>query len=354
VNNDWYCKIVGIELGPMSFGDLTQLARRGNLRRDHFVRHGATGAWILADSVPDLCSSDDPSAASLDFDMEPIDGTPLLPFAMQGFVKSAKPRTDSKPSQSADPPTHVAAAPRPREITKPPKPASTPPQPAAPPTHVAAAPKPKENQPAPPASKPPAPKPAEPKSAAPKPAAAAPAKPKEKTKPPKPAKAPQAPKHAKPLPSRAGARKADTGREKKLNGKLVVGAVLLVAVSLAAWALFGRGGRSSTPSAAEISDGDLIAACRQLHEELKRARGTELTAQTLNGFEMEFQKKINSLRFQMRGTPAGSARQSINSALSCLNEMPRCAVNPSDSSAYKEREEKMESMLAEAAMRAGI
>ncbi|HEV3020942.1 MAG TPA: hypothetical protein VGX76_00685 [Pirellulales bacterium] len=135
---------------------------------------------------------------------------------------------------------------------------------------------------------------------------------------------------------------------------MAVGAVVLVAALLGAWAVFGRGGRSSTPSAAEISDGDLIAACRQLHEELKGARGTELTAQTLNGFEMQFQKKINSLRFQMRGTPAGSARQSINSALSCLNEMPRCAVNPSDSSAYTEREEKLKRMLAEAAQRAGL
>jgi hypothetical protein len=361
VSEDWYCKIVGIEMGPMSFDDLGQLARRGNLRQDHYVRNGTAGEWLRASAVPGLCSSDDPSAASLDFDTEPIAGSLPLPLAAQRVVDAGRPRRDPRPSSPQHPlqPTASAAAPaKPKEPVQQPKPAPPPRQAPAPQAPAAPAAKGIESvRPqaalSPSASKLPEPEPA------PAPTTAAPAKPKEKAEKAKPKKPPKAekppktekpPKQAKPVPIQA----AGKGGGPKIPANLVLAAAVLIVVSLGGWALFGRGGGTPKPSVAEISDRDLIAACRQLHDELKRARGTELTAQTLNGFEMQFQKKINSLRFQMRGTPAGSARQSVNNALSCLNEMPRCAVNPSDSAAFQEHEEKLERMLAEAAQRAGI
>ncbi|HET6880791.1 MAG TPA: DUF4339 domain-containing protein [Pirellulales bacterium] len=54
VNQEWYCKTMGIEFGPMSFDDLAGLIERGNLRAVDPVRQGPTGLWLKADEVPEL------------------------------------------------------------------------------------------------------------------------------------------------------------------------------------------------------------------------------------------------------------------------------------------------------------
>ncbi|HVX14540.1 MAG TPA: DUF4339 domain-containing protein [Pirellulales bacterium] len=54
MEEDWYCKAMGMEFGPMALEDLAQLVERGNIRGNHQVRQGTDGAWIKAADVPEL------------------------------------------------------------------------------------------------------------------------------------------------------------------------------------------------------------------------------------------------------------------------------------------------------------
>lgn len=52
--SEWFCEILGEQLGPMPWSELVYLAERGNLRANHRVRQGAHGDWRQASEVAGL------------------------------------------------------------------------------------------------------------------------------------------------------------------------------------------------------------------------------------------------------------------------------------------------------------
>jgi hypothetical protein len=52
--SDWFCEILGEQLGPMPWEDLVYLAERGNLRASHRVRRAAEGDWRCAREIAGL------------------------------------------------------------------------------------------------------------------------------------------------------------------------------------------------------------------------------------------------------------------------------------------------------------
>jgi hypothetical protein len=61
---EWFCKIMGDQLGPMSAEELVGVARWGRLNRDDVVRKGATGTWVRAEMVDGLFNSLAPAATA--------------------------------------------------------------------------------------------------------------------------------------------------------------------------------------------------------------------------------------------------------------------------------------------------
>ncbi len=51
---EWYCQVLGQELGPMLFEELQQMAKTGALHADDEVRHGDSAPWAKADRVRGL------------------------------------------------------------------------------------------------------------------------------------------------------------------------------------------------------------------------------------------------------------------------------------------------------------
>ena len=58
---EWFCKIMGDQLGPMSADELVAVARWGRLNRDDVVRKGATGTWVRAELVDGLFQTPPPA-----------------------------------------------------------------------------------------------------------------------------------------------------------------------------------------------------------------------------------------------------------------------------------------------------
>jgi hypothetical protein len=54
MSNEWYCRIMGDELGPMSPDELLTVARWGRLSRDDVVKNGPNGTWVRAEIVEGL------------------------------------------------------------------------------------------------------------------------------------------------------------------------------------------------------------------------------------------------------------------------------------------------------------
>jgi hypothetical protein len=50
----WFCRIMGEQWGPMSALELYAVARRGRLTRDDVVRNGFNGDWVRAETVNGL------------------------------------------------------------------------------------------------------------------------------------------------------------------------------------------------------------------------------------------------------------------------------------------------------------
>ena len=314
MNEGWYCKIVGMEMGPMSFDDLVQLAVRGNLRHDHPVRHGTQGAWVSAGTVEGLFSDHDSSTAAADFDMDPFevvaDGAHATGGRSQTAVESeSQIRTPARPQSPTPAPSHRAPE---RQTTTAPM--------AAEPVASTAETKRVE--------------------------AEKPAKPPKAAKPPKPAKA------SKPAKRKTIAKqgRSATSRAFRFNGKLIMAAACLAGVSLGVWALLGWQGQRKSR---QLTDHELVAACHDLHKVLNSSRGTSLTTQSLGRFEMQFLRQISAVRSHVSEAPAGSSRAKIAAALTELGQMPRCAVSSSESSAYEEHERKFDELIAQAAGGAG-
>ena len=51
---EWYCRIMGQEMGPLSFDELIAVARWGRLSRNDTVRSGVNGNWVRAELVSGL------------------------------------------------------------------------------------------------------------------------------------------------------------------------------------------------------------------------------------------------------------------------------------------------------------
>lgn len=55
---EWFTKVMGEELGPMSLADLTAMARNRHLLPADMVRQGKAGEWIAARTVKGLFQDD--------------------------------------------------------------------------------------------------------------------------------------------------------------------------------------------------------------------------------------------------------------------------------------------------------
>lgn len=53
-SDEWYGRVLGSEIGPMSFDNLKLIARRGELSEDDEVRRGADGPWVVANTIENL------------------------------------------------------------------------------------------------------------------------------------------------------------------------------------------------------------------------------------------------------------------------------------------------------------
>ena len=58
---EWFCKIMGVERGPMSSQEIMALARVGRLKRQDLVRKG--GTWVRAEVVQGLFETPAPQAS---------------------------------------------------------------------------------------------------------------------------------------------------------------------------------------------------------------------------------------------------------------------------------------------------
>ena len=93
-NDDWYCRSLGQEIGPLSFDELLAMVNNGEIAGDDSIRQGQRGQWERANEIAGLFSAD----------------APKLVAPTVGML--APNRTSSKP-----PP--VAAAKKPAPLIKP-------------------------------------------------------------------------------------------------------------------------------------------------------------------------------------------------------------------------------------------
>jgi cell envelope opacity-associated protein A len=54
MHDNWYCIVLGSELGPMPWENLVELAQKGVLKPQHEVRRGAGGVCVEAGRIPEL------------------------------------------------------------------------------------------------------------------------------------------------------------------------------------------------------------------------------------------------------------------------------------------------------------
>lgn len=54
----WYCRLMGDELGPLTSAQLLEMARSRKLTPEDYVRKGAEGAWVGAYRVKGLFDED--------------------------------------------------------------------------------------------------------------------------------------------------------------------------------------------------------------------------------------------------------------------------------------------------------
>ena len=52
--SQWYCKVMDVEIGPLTSQQLRQMAQQKRIKLDDLVRKGDTGSWVRADKVRGL------------------------------------------------------------------------------------------------------------------------------------------------------------------------------------------------------------------------------------------------------------------------------------------------------------
>ncbi len=54
MSDDWFCKIEGKKVGPLTGQQLRTIVAKGKLRPEHLVRRGGEGPWVPAGRVKGL------------------------------------------------------------------------------------------------------------------------------------------------------------------------------------------------------------------------------------------------------------------------------------------------------------
>lgn len=92
----WFCRIDGVEHGPLTFAELTSMATRGRLKRPHEIREGDEGDWIAADLKPDLFVNEPPPPAPVEVAPSAAVSSPAKPAPQPAPKQSKPPKTRRK------------------------------------------------------------------------------------------------------------------------------------------------------------------------------------------------------------------------------------------------------------------
>lgn len=85
--SEWYCEIVGREIGPLTPQQLKAMAAKGQILSNDCVRRGARGEWILARQVKGL----------LDADETPLPAAPPVAPTAPPVVRPSEPEAAAPP-----------------------------------------------------------------------------------------------------------------------------------------------------------------------------------------------------------------------------------------------------------------
>ena len=81
MTSDWYCRVMGSELGPLSGAQLLEMVRSHQLTQEDSVRKGPTGEWVGAYRVKGLFQ-EGPGSMIIAAHLPPTDPVPQpLPAA---------------------------------------------------------------------------------------------------------------------------------------------------------------------------------------------------------------------------------------------------------------------------------
>ena len=100
--NEWFCKLAGTEIGPLSPQQLKAMAVKGRLTPEDEIRRGQDGKWSPAAAVAGLFPKADSSAAWAD--------TQEIPVVAAGAAPASKPAAKSKPAARAVKPLDLPVA----------------------------------------------------------------------------------------------------------------------------------------------------------------------------------------------------------------------------------------------------
>ncbi|HVW03179.1 MAG TPA: DUF4339 domain-containing protein, partial [Planctomycetaceae bacterium] len=99
MSQEWYCTIIGVEFGPVTWDDVVQMAADGQLSPDDTIRQGTTGDWQPAKEISGLF---DQAEARLE---EFTDLSELLVVSESAASRpKARPRAPSRPAPPPPPP----------------------------------------------------------------------------------------------------------------------------------------------------------------------------------------------------------------------------------------------------------
>jgi len=82
----WYCRIDGVEHGPLAFEELQAMAKHGRLERWHGLKMSEKGDWIPAATIPELFGGAAPAAPTWDPEHQ-RQSSPLGPSAGLGDTR---------------------------------------------------------------------------------------------------------------------------------------------------------------------------------------------------------------------------------------------------------------------------
>lgn len=88
----WYCKIDGVEHGPLEFDDLKGMAARQRLNRGDQVKLNDDGQWVLATTVTGLFAAASPMAAPAAMPSAAMPSSPAMSGGMGSYTPGASPK----------------------------------------------------------------------------------------------------------------------------------------------------------------------------------------------------------------------------------------------------------------------